>query len=369
MQESQEQTIQESNSNEASSLFERAVQVQSETRNTSEIIENNNEINSSSNNEQTNDNQEVVTNTVISEDGGIANIVTPSENTVSESNTIIENTVTNNQGDETQSQTNTVTNSIASQNVISNEVTSNTVEDGLILKNNQEESNIPEGFDEYLPGEKVYINKEIADNNSAQVVVEYQTIEIEGLKLYKQELIASDDQTEIKATGYIPLGANLNIVKEDINSIVELKSDVEELKDSDVLLAYDIKIMNGEKEFQPKDYFQTIQVEITSQSQLAGKINNVPVEVIHIAENPEKNEINFEKISLAEKNEDNIEFITNEFSTYAVLAYAQVQDDYVYLYDYDSDYNYYMGKNYTDNSNGENKNTYKGCNTCDKNRF
>ena len=362
MQESQEQTIQESNSNEASSLFERAVQVQSETRNTSEIIENNNEINSSSNNEQTNDNQEVVTNTVISEDGGIANIVTPSENTVSESNTIIENTVTNNQGDETQSQTNTVTNSIASQNVISNEVTSNTVEDGLILKNNQEESNIPEGFDEYLPGEKVYINKEIADNNSAQVVVEYQTIEIEGLKLYKQELIASDDQAQIKATGYIPLGANLNIVKEDINSIVELKSDVEELKDSDVLLAYDIKIMDGEKEFQPKDYFQTVQVEIVSQTQLAGKINNVPVEVIHIAENPEKNEINFEKISLAEKNEDNIEFITNEFSTYAVLAYAQIQDDYVYLYDYDSDYNYYMGKNYTDNNKGENQNIYNDSN-------
>lgn len=71
-----------------------------------------------------------------------------------------------------------------------------------------------------------------------------------------------------------------------------------------------------------------------------------------------ENLINFEKIGLAEKTEDTVEFITNEFSTYAIFAYSSIQDDKVNIYDYDSDYNYYMGKNYTDNNAGTNQKLY-----------
>lgn len=207
-------------------------------------------------------------------------------------------------------------------------------------------------------GERVYLTKEDVESGNYSIEVEYQTVEINNLKLYKQELKADLGEALVKLTGFIPAGYYLNVTPEDINAITELKADTEELKDSEVLLAYDIKILKGDKEYQPVDYFQTVNVEITSAVQLAGKIDDKPVEVVHIAEDTEKNEIRFEKISLAEKQTDKIEFITNEFSTYAVLAYSAIQDEYVNVYDYDSDYNYYMGKNYTDNMAGTNQNKY-----------
>lgn len=207
-------------------------------------------------------------------------------------------------------------------------------------------------------GERLYLTKEDVESGNYSIEVEYQTVEINNLKLYKQELKADLGEALVKLTGFIPAGYYLNVTPEDINAITELKADTEELKDSEVLLAYDIKILKGDKEYQPVDYFQTVNVEITSAVQLAGKIDDKPVEVVHIAEDTEKNEIRFEKISLAEKQTDKIEFITNEFSTYAVLAYSAIQDEYVNVYDYDSDYNYYMGKNYTDNMAGTNQNKY-----------
>lgn len=211
----------------------------------------------------------------------------------------------------------------------------------------------------YSAGERVYLTEEDVKSGNYSIDVEYQTVEINNLKLYKQELKSDLGEAEIKLTGFIPVGYYLNVTPEDINAITELKSDTKELKDSEVLLAYDIKILNGEKEYQPVDYYQTVNVEITSAVQLAGKIDNKPVEVVHIAEDVEKDEIRFEKISLSEKETDKIEFITNEFSTYAVLAYAAIQPDSVTIYDYDSDYNYYMGKNYTDNNAGTNQNLYR----------
>lgn len=211
-------------------------------------------------------------------------------------------------------------------------------------------------------GERVYLTKEDVESGNYSIEVEYQTVEINSLKLYKQELKADLGEALVKLTGFIPAGYYLNVTPEDINAITELKADTEELKDSEVLLAYDIKILNGDKEYQPVDYFQTVNVEITSAVQLAGKIDDKPVEVVHIAEDTEKNEIRFEKISLAEKQTDKIEFITNEFSTYAVLAYSAIQDEYINVYDYDSDYNYYIGKNYTDNMVGTNQNKYTDAN-------
>ncbi len=226
-------------------------------------------------------------------------------------------------------------------------------------QNNLVESQIEnEGKNSYSVGERVYLTKEDVENGNYSIEVEYQTVEINNLKLYKQELKADLGEALIKLTGFIPAGYYLNVTPEDINAITELKADTEELKDSEVLLAYDIKILNGDKEYQPVDYYQTVNVEITSAVQLAGKIDDKPVEVVHIAEDIEKNEIRFEKISLADKQTDKVEFITNEFSTYAVLAYSAIQDEYVNVYDYDSDYNYYMGKNYTDNNKGENQNIY-----------
>lgn len=265
-------------------------------------------------------------------------------NTVPENNGI-HTTPNQSQSDSETSQTSTESEN--SQN--SNENTTNT---NTTLENNDADLNT------LSVGERLYLTKEDVESGNYSIEVEYQTVEINNLKLYKQELKADLGEALVKLTGFIPAGYYLNVTPEDINAITELKADTEELKDSEVLLAYDIKILNGDKEYQPVDYFQTVNVEITSAVQLAGKIDNKPVEVVHIAEDTEKNEIRFEKISLAEKQTDKIEFITNEFSTYAVLAYSAIQDEYVNVYDYDSDYNYYMGKNYTDNMAGTNQNKY-----------
>lgn len=225
---------------------------------------------------------------------------------------------------------------------------------------NDSNSNIvkEENLNIYSAGERIYLTKEEAENGTYSIEVEYETLDINNLKLYKQELKSNLGDSGIKLTGFIPAGYYLKVTLEDVNMITELKADTEELKDSEVLLAYDIKILNENTEYQPKDYYQAVNVEITSGVRFAGKIDNKPVEVIHIAEDEQKNEIRFEKISLVEKESDKIEFITNEFSTYAVLAYASIQNEYVNVYDYDSDYNYYTGKNYTDNNKGINQNLY-----------
>lgn len=359
-------SVQSTNANEIEddSLFDKAVQAtQKEFLTPNEVSEDTEEKTTEAVNPEENDSKNEETNNTTVENS-------KTENNEETQNIVSQNTVTDTLPNET---TNTVTNTELSDN---KEQTANnneeTKEDSTKEENNQTdtESNLVQKQEKtevqidgisYNPGEKIYFDKETLDKDLAQITVEYQTVEINNLKLYKQDLKAEDDAVNVKVTGYIPLGNYLEIIKEDTNIYEELKADVEEIADSKVLFAYDIKITDGTGYYQPKEYFQTVNVSITSKTELEKNFSESLIQVLHIVESENESEknIEFQKIAVTNKTDDSLEITTDEFSTYIVTALAStVTEDQVFIYDYESDKNYYTGKNYTDDMSGTNKKTY-----------
>lgn len=199
---------------------------------------------------------------------------------------------------------------------------------------------------ETLPGEKYYLSEEEIENEDIALTVRFQTVEINGEKLYNQELTADMIDALIKLTCYTPLGYYLDVKEEDVNTIQELKNGAEEIENSETVLAYDIKITNGEKEYQPEDYYQVATVSITKPETVDFKTNSHSLQLLHIKETDE--EIDFQKVQMTNIENNSFEFLTNEFSIYAVILYAADQGDSITINDYESDKNYYLGKNYTD---------------------
>ena len=337
----------------ADSLFDEVIQTNSEPVE-EEDIENTNTV-------ETEDREEI-TNSV-SEQNQVE------ENTIVENiieNTIVENVVENNVQNTvvenvTKNEISVIENTSVEQEIVENTVVD---DDGLISKEEKQNiEEIEESFSGYLPGEKIYLDKDVVKNDSATIVVEYDTVEINNVKLYKQELITSDDVAEIKVTGYIPLQHYVEAIKEDTEIYEELKSDVDGLSDSEVLLAYDIHITDGNVEYQPKDYYQAVNVSITAKDTEQTKFSESLVQVLHIVEDESSNQIIFEKIALTSKSDDTVEVLTDEFSTYIVTALSsKVGEDQVYIYDYDSDKNYFTGKSNSDSFTGETAKTYDSSN-------
>lgn len=200
--------------------------------------------------------------------------------------------------------------------------------------------------EETLPGEKYYLSEEELENEDLVLTVSFQTVEINGQKLYNQELTADMIDALIKLTCYTPLGYYLDVKEEDINKIEELKSGAEEIENSDTILAYDIKITNGEKEYQPEEYYQVATVSITKPEIVDFKSNSQSLQLLHIKETEDT--IDFQKLPMSNVENDSFEFVTDEFSIYAVILYAADQGNSITINDYESDKNYYLGKNYTD---------------------
>ena len=210
----------------------------------------------------------------------------------------------------------------------------------------------------YKSGDKLYISYSDSEIKSFSINVDFQKMEVKGISLYKQELTTNNDSDIIKVTGFVPLDYYLDVKKEDNNKIEELKADVEELPNSSVLIAYDIKITNGENEFQPVDYYQDVNVSITSEKDFTNNLMGNSISIVHIIENEENNEIIFERIAVANKTEDTIECIANQFSTYAVVKVDVYTPTQVTANNYDNDYNYYIGRNFTDDISGVDSKKY-----------
>lgn len=271
-------------------------------------------------------------------------------------NTVVENsTVSNNNGVEEKSETPAPAESSkedSSQESNQEEVSgeelqtkelSNVIYYDESAERDLEDVNI-EGMTSYKPGDKVYFSKEDIDSNSMEITVIFKTIRINGVDLYNQELIEDTGISIIKITGYIPAEFKLEVNADDKERIEELKSDVDELKDTTVLVAYDIKIKKDDVEYQPMNYFQAVDVSICSPTEFENNLINNEVTILHIKENIEDNEIIFEKVAVDTKTEDTVECRTNEFSTYAVVKNNNRTEDAFTVYDFDSDYNYYTGK-------------------------
>ena len=163
-------------------------------------------------------------------------------------------------------------------------------------------------------------------------------------------------ESNITVKGFIPKDYILNVERQDLDETSKKFEDVEEFEDATIYLAYDIKIMNDDLEYQPKDFYQTVNVSVESKDVLDGKVLGKSIGVIHIKEN--EDEILFEKINVEDKTVDSVDFITNEFSEYVIMALAARQDNYILIDDYESDANYYQGRSYTDDMAGVKNNKY-----------
>ena len=306
--------------------------------------------------------ENITTNTVVNTTDRVENVVA---NTVINK---IENTLTNNA-------TNTISNSVSDvsneflskeNNIIENVILENTViNNQVITSQNKVEQNISNGSEtlsfteqtkELSVGERCYISSEDLTSGTVSIEVRYDTLEIEGQILYKQELIKDLDASQIKVSGYIIDGYYLDVSEKNVSEIQNAIKDIEDFKGTSVLTGHNITITNGTNSYQPKDYYQIVTVTVTSTTALEGHLVGNQVGVVHIKET--ENTINYEKINITNKFENYIEFLTNEFSTYAIFEYPAIQNDSVTIYDYDSDYNYYKGKNYTDGMVGTNQNKY-----------
>ena len=289
-----------------------------------------------------------VTNTQINTETNI--VVNTISNTVSnETNTVIK---------ENDKLTNSVENVTLGNTVVNNQntVDLNKVEKEENTSTGSEKLGLTEETKELAVGERCYLSSEELENENVTIEVKYDTLVIEGTTLYKQELVKDLDASQVKVTGYIIDGYTLNVAEKNVTEIQNSIADVSDFEGAKVLIGHDITITNGINNYQPKDYYQIVTVTITSSTALEGHIVGNQVGAVHIKET--ENTINFEKINLSNKDANYVEFLTNEFSTYAIFEYPAIQTDSVTIYDYDSDYNYYMGRNYTDGMVGTNQNKY-----------
>lgn len=289
-------------------------------------------------------------------------------------NNVISNVVKENETNDVEENTNEISNSVSNEVVKNDEKEENEEQSNTIIDNStdnedsliENEDSKLEGenleiknalFTDYKPGDKIYLDDEMIDKNTAKLEVVYQSKEIEDVILYNRELV----EGAIKIVGYIPkdysINAKLNEPKEYADRVSELK----EFENAKALIGYDIKIVDSEgNEYQPIEYGESLVLTIENPQYLQEELENNSVEVIHFKETATEEIL--EKIVVIEKTDISVKFIVDEFSEYAVFAYMPVTNDIVTINDYQDDKNYYLGRNYTTEMDGEKQDLYNDSN-------
>ena len=289
-----------------------------------------------------------------------------------------------------------------------NEITQNIISDNTVneesenTKETKEEQNIKESNKKkedivILPEAEFKLRHEEVEDKALYFAVEYDKKESNGIELYNKIISARTEKNAIIISGYMPLNAKVKVTQVDAKE-VENKINNKIENDVKLQIAYDIKILVDEKEYEPNEFDENVKVKITA-------IEDENINIWHIKEDE-----NIEKMQ-AEKIGKNIEFNTEYFSIYGVEIIGEneennnkeneiantivneiqndesvsnaeeatpvkktvkggplrapastLPDSTLEINDYASDCNYYMGKNYTDNISGTNNNTYTSAN-------
>ena len=128
----------------------------------------------------------------------------------------------------------------------------------------------------------------------------------------KEVAIFSEDDSLIKVNGMMPkdtLVSSRVIEKDEAFSLA--KEHLKDLKEDDVLLAYDISLNSKDFEYQPEDFGQTVTVNI-SKLNLDIKDN---VALLHIIDNN-----NYEILPVSDFTNEEIKFRATRFSTYILIS-------------------------------------------------
>lgn len=113
----------------------------------------------------------------------------------------------------------------------------------------------------------------------------------------------------VKIEGYMPKDAQIKVEEVKADTVQDATKKYMNDKTT-IKVAYDIKIISEEKEYEPTDFDENVKVTITGIN-----TENTKYKVIHI-----DNENETEEMKQVETKEDSVSFKTNEFSTYALLA-------------------------------------------------
>ena len=234
--------------------------------------------------------------------------------------------------------------------------------------NEQKNENTKE-FEEKLPGEKIYLTQEEKDKLNIDLVVEYDSLEIEKERLYNKKLALEDKDKEIlNVSGYMPLKTEMTVENIDLSTIE--KQIESEYPNKKICGNYKIKLLLDGQEYNPQKYEQKLNIEI------------------NLSENKEytileyKNE-KLSKCGKAEAGKGKIIISATETNSYLVLEEAnnsdtellnsENQDDIdvqadeiatgtsesrLEIDDYETDKNYYTGLNYTEDGKKTNSGKY-----------
>lgn len=162
---------------------------------------------------------------------------------------------------------------------------------------------------EKIPNEKIYLTKQEIENKKVTVQVKYDKKQ-DKISLYNKKIQTEVNENIVTVKGYMPLDAITQIKEineEDIENILD-KQLTEKNK---FKIAYDIKIISNGKEYEPKDFGETIQVSVTK------KENEKKLyKIFHI-----DNENKVEEVNKVDTNDiTQIKFEANSFSTYAIYS-------------------------------------------------
>ena len=255
----------------------------------------------------------------------------------------------------------------------------------IINDENIEQEDKSKATTEMLPGDKIYLTQEEIENSQIELNVEYDTIEVNELKLYSKKLtLKTDDNKEnlISVLGYMPIDTKMEVTEFDISNIEnEIQTNY---PDRYIVSNYNVKLISNEKQYIPREYEQKLDIEIIIDKNQKNEILEVEenkvqeIANITIEENIAKFEVEELKTYLilqvnqnaetyAEVNEDiatNDAVISNDNNNIATISVGGEEAKFI-IDDYEKDKNYYLGLNYTEENSKENTGKYTESNLKD----
>ena len=234
--------------------------------------------------------------------------------------------------------------------------------------NEQKNENTKE-FEEKLPGEKIYLTQEEKDRLNIDLVVEYDSLEIEKERLYNKKLALEDKDKEIlNVSGYMPLKTEMTVENIDLSTIE--KQIESEYPNKKICGNYKIKLLLDGQEYNPQKYEQKLNIEINLSENKEYTILEYKNEKLSKCEKAEagKGKIiisatetnsylileeanNSDTELLNSENQDDIDVQADEIATETSESRLEIDD-------YETDKNYYTGLNYTEDGTKTNSGKY-----------
>lgn len=204
----------------------------------------------------------------------------------------------------------------ATENAVSNEI--NIDEEAQINTVVEDTSNTETNLEttkqvqmEKKPGDKLYLTVTEIEEQKLNVIAKYDEKEKNGQLLYNKHLEQIIDDKNITVEGYMPADAILTV---EVASEEKTKEALKDVLNKDITykIAYDIKLLSNEKEYNPTDFDENVKVSISGVDAIDKE--NQKYKVVHI-----NNENKIEEIEKIELKDNEVVFDASSFSTYALL--------------------------------------------------